>query len=271
MFLHKLREYWITIVALVVLTTIGFLFVMFPREENRWHGLLEAIFIAAFLTVTVDPFVKKRLLKEASQDIFHHLIGVDLPIEMRESLKQYVFGMKYYRKTLEVRAQGQREGDGRLRIHIRIEAEVIAVTKADYHQSLAFESSEDPRVIKMEARTATRTSEWAPRSPLVESKMEPMELVARNDPLPLRRGEELKSLFSFNIHGSETDFWVLHFGTTTLRTKVILEPLPNMEMFASDAGCRDPHNPNVYNYDEVFIKGDHLHIRWRPKEMPTAA
>ena len=92
MFLHKLREYWITIVALVVLTTIGFLFVMFPREENRWHGLLEAIFIAAFLTVTVDPFVKKRLLKEASQDIFHHLIGVEAICVWHEVLPQDIGG-----------------------------------------------------------------------------------------------------------------------------------------------------------------------------------
>jgi hypothetical protein len=220
----------------------------------------------AFLTVTVDPFVKKRLLKKASQDIFHYLIGVDLPIEMREALKRYVFGLEYYRTNQEVRAQAQRESDGRLRIHISIKAHVVALTNCEYKQSLAFEKAEDPRVIKMEARTVRRTAEWNPAtSQLVEVPREPMELLARNEAIDLRRGEELDSLFSFNIHGTETDFWVLNFGTTTLKTTVILEPLSDIEMFASDHRYRMPDNVNVYSYDKVFIKGDHLHIRWRPK------
>jgi hypothetical protein len=42
-----------------------------------WHGLGEALIIAGVLTFVVDPFLKRRLLKEAAQGIFEHLIGFD--------------------------------------------------------------------------------------------------------------------------------------------------------------------------------------------------
>lgn len=264
--LGKFRHYWVTVVALLVLGIIGYLFVTVPQEENKWHGLLEAIFIAAFLTVTVDPFVKGRLLKEASQDIFHHLIGVDLPIQMRERLKEYIFGLKYYREKMTLEIAAEREEDGKLRIHVTIDAVVVALTDCSYRQRLAFEQSEFARVISMKATTDTRTSEWPVGSELAESANEPMEFVARNPNILLRRGERLKSHFSFNVHGAEADFWVHHFGTTTLDLTVILRPLPGMEMFAPDARYRDRANPNIYHYSNVFIIGDHLNIRWRPKK-----
>jgi hypothetical protein len=264
-----LRHYWVTVVALSALCIIGYLFITVPQEENRWHGLLEAVFIAAFLTVTVDPFVKRRLLKEASQDIFHHLIGIDLPIEMRERLKRYIFDLRYYREQMTLRVEAQREEDGRLRIHVTTDAVVVSLTDCSYQQRLTFEESECARVIGMTARTATRTSEWPAGSEIVESPDEPMELVAQNPDIPLSRGERLNSHFSFNVHGAETDFWVYNFGTTTVDVTVVLRPLPGMEMFAPYSKCRDKNNPNVYHYRRVFIVGDHLHVRWRPKKASS--
>jgi hypothetical protein len=251
------------IAALVV--AIGYM-LLEPYVNSRWHGSIEAIFIAVFLMLTVDPLAKMEFLKEVNRGVFHLLIGFDLPPKMQERLKRYVSDLKYYRKKLEIRVEAQRES-GRLRMHIMIDGTIIAMTDCHLPQSLAFEQAEEPRIIKMEARTAKRTLQWPTGASPAESPDDPMVLRATNDGIDLIRDEEMTSHFSFNIQARETDFWTHDFGTTTLGATVVLVPLPEMEMFASKPYRQPEGQPNVYIYDKVFILGDAIHIRWRPKSL----
>ena len=50
----------------------------------------EATFIAGVLGLTVDRFVKERLLKEVTKDVFHHMVGYPVPEAVRDKIKELI-------------------------------------------------------------------------------------------------------------------------------------------------------------------------------------
>jgi hypothetical protein len=68
------RLYWIYLLAGAVFLLTCYGLYAYP-EGGKWHGVIEALFVAACLTLTVDPFVKTRVAREVNKDIFYHVIG----------------------------------------------------------------------------------------------------------------------------------------------------------------------------------------------------
>ena len=44
--------------------------------------------IAAILAFTVDRFVKEHFIYDVSKDVFHYIIGYDVPVEVKERIKE---------------------------------------------------------------------------------------------------------------------------------------------------------------------------------------
>lgn len=86
------------IITGIILIALGLLGIRF----GVWHSASEAVIIASILTITVDPFLKRRLIKEASRDIFYHLLGFELPTEVRETLGEFISKTKDYRKDVRI-------------------------------------------------------------------------------------------------------------------------------------------------------------------------
>jgi hypothetical protein len=74
------------------------LILRFILPWHFWQSLGEATIIAAILILFVDPMIKGRLLREASQGIFHYLLGFDHRPEIKERLKTLVFDTKLFRQ-----------------------------------------------------------------------------------------------------------------------------------------------------------------------------
>jgi hypothetical protein len=74
--------------------------------------LWKAMFVAGVVTIAVDPFLKRRLLKEASTDIFHHLLGFDLPLDIRETLRDFLFKNRSYRRNVIIDVRAETAFDG---------------------------------------------------------------------------------------------------------------------------------------------------------------
>src|SRR5438270_3861575 len=87
-------------IILIVLGSLGFIYL----RGEVWHSFSETAVIAGIVTLTVDPFLKKRLIKETSKDIFHHLLGIDLPPAVQDSLSDQLTHTKQYREDVEIDA-----------------------------------------------------------------------------------------------------------------------------------------------------------------------
>ena len=65
-------------------------------------ALGEALLSAGVLTLLVDPFLKARLLREASRSTFEHMIGFDNEPQLRERIRNIAFETKLYRRDYKL-------------------------------------------------------------------------------------------------------------------------------------------------------------------------
>ena len=142
--------YRLQIVAAAVAAALGRALYVYP-ENGKWHGMLEAFFIAALLTVTVDPVVKTRLAHEVTKVIFYHIIGFRLPEEMQDRLRQYLRDLKYYRKSFSITVRALRIENDEVVFEVHQVSRIVALTKCSYRQSLTFEDAEGGEIIEMRA------------------------------------------------------------------------------------------------------------------------
>src|SRR4051794_2107939 len=51
----------------------------------------EAFLIAGILSLTVDLYLKRKLQEDTARDIFHHLLGINLPGDLKDKLQKFFF------------------------------------------------------------------------------------------------------------------------------------------------------------------------------------
>lgn len=85
------------------LIIFGFSLLLLTEDVLKcWHyiGLVkalgDALVIAGVLGLFVEPFLKRKLLKEAAEGVFEYILGFDLEPAIRERLKQIAFGQSLY-------------------------------------------------------------------------------------------------------------------------------------------------------------------------------
>jgi hypothetical protein len=254
-----LEAYWLYLLAgAVFVGSLAGLY--FYSETGPWHGVIEAICIASALTLTVDPFVKKRLTHEVNKSIFYHVIGFDLPPAMQDRLRTYLRALEYYRESLAITAEALRLEGEEVVIEITLEGKVIALTRCKYAPSLEFEAPEHGVVQELWAkRTGEKEKliEWKAGGATAAS--DPLTVLYAAPEATLKRGETLDSYFRFTLRQRKQDYWVQTFGTTTLKTTVTLKPLAGMTMYASHKALS---GDNRYEYDRVFVMGEDVRVRW---------
>lgn len=233
-----------------------------PLEVGR--RLSDAFFITGFLTLAVDPLLRRRLLKEATTDIFHHLLGFDLPVEIRESLKDFVFRNRYYRENVIIDVHAETASDGMVDITWTMRADVVAVAATEYQQHASFEEAEQGRVLQASVTSTSRPQlKYEVTTPSLEPvKNEPMVSGWFGKKMKLKKGDELQTFLKYVTRGRQTDFSTMNFASSTINPRIRVTSSDDLEIYASQA---DQRTGNEYIYRKVFVPSDHVQIRWRPK------
>lgn len=126
--------------------------------------------IAGVLAITVDPFIKHRLLHEASKDIFHHLVGFSLPGEIQERIKSIVLSPKLYRRDMDLICTFTRVSEG-VRIDWEYKFELVNPSrdKAPFRQRFEFEKLESPTLKSISC--STKSGEYGRDPAYAKAKM----------------------------------------------------------------------------------------------------
>jgi hypothetical protein len=266
-----LKEWWVPILAIVV--AVATLLAIVYLHEGVLRSLSEAIFLAAVLTVTVDPFLKKRLQKDVAQDIFHHLLGIDFPVEIRDAFQTALFSEKNYRKDVDIEAVAQRISINSVVVEVAIRSRVIAVRDGEYEQMFASEESENAEIVQASVTSDSKASNSYNYSKMENSQVPELALKPKKDEpmvfewkapkkIPMRKGESLSTYFKFTVKRGINDFFTYNFGSPTIHPCVRIRATADLTIHASWA---EQINGNEYKYGKVFLPGDHIQIRWKPK------
>jgi hypothetical protein len=239
---------------------------------HRWpilgfpHSLGEFLLLAGGLTITVDPYIKRKLQREAAEDIFHHLLGLDLPIEIRETLRDFLLRNRHYRRSaiIEVTVNPLANGT-EVEVIVTMRAEVVAVAETVYEQHISFEEAERGTILEASVTSTSHPEKsYTIANPQLDPVAdEPMVYGWTGVKIKLKKDECLSSFVKFRMQKPTHDFWMLNFGIATIHPTVRINGNTGLMVTASKA---DQVNGNECIYRKVFVSGDHIQIRWKPNE-----
>ena len=229
------------------------------------HSLGEAAIIAALLVLLVDPFLKARLLREAAQDIFHYLLGFDQQPQIKERLKRLVFDTKLFRKNFNARYKLVPERD-LMRIEFDYDFELINPTEEviEFPLKIDFEKAENLRLDFLSLVSSEKSYRWCPQ--LKPKSDDPWVIQGFAESVkiqPASRGITYRYSGKCSFTYPRTFYYAQHFGYPTIGVTITVECPPSFEIGAPPTPM---HEGNVWKYEGLFMPGDHINIRWSPKE-----
>src|SRR5450432_2735209 len=114
-------EWWVFLPVLLFGVLLHYTYPgSWPLSDVITHGLSDALMIAAVLGITVDRIAKDRLLTDVSADIWHQLMGRDLPLEIKHFIKDGLLNTHLVCTRYEIRYHFTDRTDGRLDIEVEL-------------------------------------------------------------------------------------------------------------------------------------------------------
>ncbi len=242
------------------------------------HSIFEAVLVAGVIVGCVDPILKWRLLHEFARDLFPQMIGFNLPPKIRERLSDMVCHTKLYRKDMTMTLSFSRKAKHDVIIRFETGFDLANPTSGLYQHKhhLQFEEAEKTKDLKVTLSGAplvpppnptydSGVYDYRSDTILVKSNLKPN---GTTDPQYHFMSEYTQE---YPIPG----FHIQTFGlptvgfTLTLKTKTNLddiEVLATPRKNHAKEECEELKEGNNRTYDELFMKGESIHIRWRERK-----
>jgi hypothetical protein len=221
--------------------------------------LIVALTIAGLLTVTVDPFIKRRARREATRDIFHHMLGFSLPEIIRERLQNTVEKTKIYREGMTEHIVMSEE-ENLVVFDVEMEFEIVNPTPHTYDFSphLQFEKGELAAlksVICFEKPDCGKDAMLSPSA----SGLGSVEFKGKVVSIP--SGGRLRIKYEYVVkYPSSLGFWYPNFQYPTIGLALTIKSPANFNVKATPA---DNETPGEWRYpNKLFMPGEHLDIVW---------
>lgn len=231
-----------------------------PLYSSRlMDDLTVALMIAGILTTTVDPFLKSRARREATRDIFHHMLGFSLPEIIRERLQNTVEKTKIYRKGTTLHIVMSKEGDLAV-FDVEMEFEVVNPTPHAFSFSphLQFEKGE---LALLRSVTCFEEPECGKNAKLSPSQSGLGSVEFRGRVVSIPSSGSLRFKYEYVVkYPVSLGFWYPNFQYPTIGLALTLKSPPNFRVKATAA---DNESPGEWRYpNKLFMPGEHLDIVW---------
>lgn len=245
-----------------------------PKTSEVLSRLGEAFIVASLLAALVDPFLKRRLLKEASKNIFEHMLGFDLPQEMKEHLRSLVFTTVLYRRDVKMRFSIRPRDDHFVFIDAVVESEIINPSHnvAEYTPMLASVDVE-----RAEHFEVTRIVNGE------EAKTYPVEIKPDGEGYrkaegstiqiePQSRGKRYRFITKYTCVAPVDWHQTIYYGLPTIDTTVTVSAPEGWTVLVER---RSGVGTVIWNDPRLRVVGDKVEIHWRSRpsdssEIPSA-
>ena len=266
MWRNKFWEWWGQYSGYVlgpVLVILAVLCNRFVRPYWATHfvdDLIVALIIAGILAATVDPFIKRQARREATLDIFHHMLGYSLPPVIRERLQEIVKATQLYREELTEYITMSEEGDS-VSFDVQMEFQVVNATPHTlaYEPLLQFEKGERAELKSVIYFGDTEYGKNAKLSP-AEGGLGAMEYKGKG--IPISSGDRIKFKYEYVVkYPTVLGFWYPNFSLPTIGLSLTIKSPKNFRVVATSTDLESP--PGEWRYPKrLWMRNEHLEIAW---------
>lgn len=223
----------------------------------------EALVVAALLGGMVDSFLKERLLREISTNVFEHMLGFDQQPEIKERLREIVTETKLYRRNGEVHWTMGEEQDGLIPVDLSIAYDVINPTPKEipFSPGFACKTSEHPTD---QCEVVIVCNDAAPKSMKVPFEHKDGEAVAKTAEVsikPASHGVTYRFTVKTGLQLPLNYYHPLFFAHPTIGVTVFVQAPKGLNVVVSSTGGGDG---GVWHAPGLFMQGHPgLEIRWQ--------
>jgi len=266
------RYFWAIVIAVIVAGVV--LLVLHFHLANETQKQMaasfgEALLIAGILAATVDQFVKFRVIREVMSDVWQYLANHRVPVEISDYLHDSLQAT-IIRRNLTLKYKFSKEPGRNMRADIEITYQIenygnqekvmdIFISEEE-HKKPVFESisciSSDPQGVIPEGKPLNITS---PVAGVKRAEVKDYEKIRVQ---PFHDGLFYNVIFKYhldNVLDSDSD--VLSFNGPTIDV-TIEAAAPASLTFVPPA--TNLAGGGRWIYKRVFLKEQHLHVRWFP-------
>jgi hypothetical protein len=252
-------------------------------KTQFFESLGHALVIAGILALTVDYYLKNRVLQEVSADVSKYLIGYQLPGEVQDRIKG-LLQTTWVRRNCNVRCRLTELADepGHVRLEVAISDEMENITNEilPYTDTLEFEKHDPERIVELRCDSEDKRARYrligdALNDAVKEKKDEHGVMVAQGKRvrIPPVRNTKYKYRFSakYEVTYPENYSDLVSFKWPTIGVSLEFECPETFRITASPA---DLEGNNRWEYKRLFLQNDHVRFRWGrlprgPMEAPA--
>jgi hypothetical protein len=234
------------------------------------HSLGHAFIIAAILAVSVDQYIKERVLREVTLDVSKYLVGYRLPEEVQDRIRE-LMQSRWIRRKFEVRVGfSEVAGGKKLRgdLHISEEVQNITSEYLEYQDKIEFEKHEPCTLLELQCDTEDAgcsyhlageelkkmTSESGGRL-ITTGKLVKIPPAAQ----AIGRAYRFRARYEF-VHPSPNSE-TLSFDLPTIGVVIEITDAPRGYIFRVTPPA-DLISYNRWEYKRLFLPGQHIKIVW---------
>lgn len=231
-------------------------------------GLSEALMIAAVLGLTVDRIAKDKLLGDVSSDIWHQLMGRDLPPEVKDFIKHALLETKLVCTRLELRYRLEERSDGRLDVivHKTREIENFGTTAVkDWEGYTTIFDDYTPKFLACVCEMpGGQGFSWPDEEAAVRLEQKESALTAHPKRITFaphgHKGSKATFSWKYSMIMRRTDTDINAYGIPSVGMTIVLDGKPDSIHFKVD-NVPEPTG-HIWRCNDVLWAGQFRRLRW---------
>lgn len=255
-----------------LLLTAGLMLSSFglPYIPERFSiALGDALMIASILGLTVDYFLKERVLREVSADVSKYLIGYRLPSEVQDRI-HWLLQTQWIRRNFHIRCRLTEINNDRVNLEITASHEIQNITSETlpYQHIIEYEQHDPQRVLEMRCDSNDQKAQYRIADAGVQPREKPgdlgvMEVFGKKVKIPpvhesIGRTYTFACRYTVEFPSHYSD--AVSFSQPTINVVLEVE-CPNTYRITASGANVSTHNR--WEYKKIFLPGENVTFRWQ--------
>jgi len=237
-----------------------------PQHELA-ISVSHALVVAGILGLTVDRFVKYRLLKEVATDVSKYLIGYELPKEVQDRIHD-IMATAIVRFNYEQRYRLFEDNDGEIKAEVQLSYDVEnwSGTPRSYTPELYFDKHERATIVEVGCHTTDGKAQFfltgEALRPFIREDTDSLRASGDHVAIQPRSTGVRYRVFQKYFLKPSVPLDITAFGKPTIGVTVIVDHPETLRCRLVAMAPTTVHIGNRWELRQLFMPGEHITLKW---------